>query len=150
MRKFAVMRFDYPGNVHEFLRKHQELSLYDTSNKEFLVVETEKSDNPQYKKKTVARFVSEHDKLLIPSLDSYKLLSDNAKQIICCAKMPDQEPVVKLQVGKSFNGIMIDQDLYYEVFHFATDNGLNYWRHDVEDGEQIEICINPESIVRLE
>lgn len=150
MRKFAVMRFDYPGDVHEFLHKHQELSLYDTSNKEFLVVETEKNDNPQYKKKTVARFVSEHDKLLIHSLDRYKLLSDNAKKIINCVKMPDQEPVVKLQVGKSFNEIMVDQNLYYEVFHFATDNGLNYWRHDVEDGEQIEICINPESIVRLE
>lgn len=150
MRKFAVMRFDYPGDVHEFLHKHQELSLYDTTNKEFLVVETEKSDNPKYRKKVVARFVSEHDKLLITSFDSYKLLSNSAKEIINCVKMPDQEPVVKLQVGKSFNGIMIDQDLYYEVFHFATDNGLNYWRHDVEDGEQIEICINPESIVRLE
>lgn len=149
MRKFAVMRFDYPGDVHEFLRKHQELSLYDTECKEFLVVETEKSNKPEYKKKTVARFVSENDKLLITSFDSYKKLSDNAKKIINFVKMPDKDPI-KLQIGKSFNGIIIDQDLYYEVFHFATDNSLNYWRHDVEDGEEIEICLNPESIVRLE
>ena len=148
MKKFAVIRFDHPSDVHEFLCKHQELSLYDTSNEEFLVVETEKGDKLEYKKKVVARFVSEHDKLLISSLDSYKLLSDNAKKIIGCIKMPDKE-VVKLQVGKLFKGIMIDEDLYYEVFHFSADNGLKYCRHDAEDGEQIEICINPESIVRL-
>ena len=149
MKKFAVIRFNYPGDVHEFLRNHQELSLYDTECKEFLVVETEKNDKPEYRKKTVARFVSEYDKLLITSFDSYKKLSDNAKKVINCVKMPDEESV-KLQIGKLFYGIIIDQDLYYEVFHFATDNGLSYWRHDVEDGEQIEICINPESIVRLE
>lgn len=149
MKKFAVIRFNYPGDVHEFLSKHQELSLYDTEYKEFLVVETEKSNKPEYKKKTVARFVSENDKLLITSFDTYKKLSDNAKQIVSCVKMPDEESI-KLQIGKSFNGIMIDWDLYYEVFHFATDNGLNYWRHDVEDGEEIEIWLNPESIIRLE
>lgn len=149
MKKFAVMRFKYPGDVHEFLRKHQELSLYDTEYKEFLVAETEKSNKPKYKKKTVARFVSENDRLIITSFDSYIKLSDNAKKIVSCVKMPDEEPI-KLQIGKSFNGITVDEDLYYEVFHFATDNGLKYWRHDVEDGEQIEICINPDSIVRLE
>lgn len=148
MKKFAVIRFNYPGDVHEFLHNHQELSLYDTERKEFLVVETEKSDKPEYREKTVARFVSEYDKLLITSFGSYKKLSDNAKKVINCVKMPDEESV-KLQIGKSFYGITIDQDLYYEVFHFATDNGLNYWRHDVEDGEEIEICLNPESIVRL-
>ena len=42
MKKFAVIRFNYPGDVHEFLSKHQELSLYDTEYKEFLVAETEK------------------------------------------------------------------------------------------------------------
>lgn len=150
MNKFAVIRFNDLNDVHEFLQNHQELSLYDTEYKDFLVVETEKSDKPKYKKKTVARFVSIYEKLLITSFDSYKKLSDNAKKIINFVKMLDEEPVVKLQVGKSFNEITVNQDLYYEVFHFATDNGLKYCRYDVEKGEQIEICINPESIVRLE
>lgn len=149
MKKFAIMRFNYPGDVYEFLREHQELYIYDTCVEEFLVVETEKSDKPEYKKKTVARFMSNADKLLITSLSSYKQLSNNAKKIINCVKMPEEEEI-RLQVGKIFDGIMIDQNLYYEVFHFATDNGLKYCRHDVEDGEVIEICLNPDSIVRLE
>lgn len=51
MKKIAVIRFNYSGDVHEFLRNHQELSLYDTERKEFLMVETEKSDKPEYREK---------------------------------------------------------------------------------------------------
>jgi len=149
MKKFAVILFDTAEEMLEFQSDHKELELYDHVTKEFLVVETEKNEIPEYKKRIVARYMSPDNKLLISSMKRYKMLSDNAKRIIDCIKEPKEGTII-LQVGKSFNGINIDKNLYYEIFHFAQDRGLNYCRYNVEDGEQIEICLNIDGIVRLQ
>ena len=153
MEKLAVMIFDSNDEVQDFLSSHKDLKLLDKKTQEFLVVETEKSENKQYKNRIVARFTSENDKLPISELERYKQLSDEAKQIISYAEIPvpnDYENSIKIQIGKIFNGIEITKDLYYETYNFAVDNGLNFWRHNVEDGEIVEISLFKDSILVLE
>lgn len=152
MGKLAVMIFDSNDEIHDFLSSHKDLKLLDKKTQEFLVVETEKSDNKKYKNRIVARFTSENDKLFIYELERYKRLSDEAKKIISYAEIPvsnDYENPIKIQIGKMFNGIEITKDLYYETYHFAVDNGLNFWRHNVEDGEVVEIALLKDSILVL-
>ena len=146
MKEFVVMRFDKADEIVSFLLKHKNLELYDKSNKRILTVETEKTENPKYKNKIVARFTSKDGKLFIDTLDKYESLSENAKRIIDSIKNTENR-AIKIQIGKSIDDIYIDYNLYYEIFYFVTDIGMNYYRHDVEDGEQIEIYMKEEDIL---
>lgn len=151
MGNLAVMIFDSNNEIENFLLLHKDLKLLDKKTQEFLIVETESSENEEYKNRIVARFTSKNNKLVISELKKYKQLSEEAKKIISYVKVPnDYENSVKIQIGKVFNGIEITRDLYYEVYHFATDNGLNFWRHNVEDGEVTEICLYKDGILVLE
>lgn len=151
MEKILEMRFDNDEEVKDFLLLHRELGLLDKTRQDFLVVETENDEHKEYKNRIVARFTSKNDKIIISELERYKNLSDEAKQIISYVKVPeDYENSVKIQIGKLFNGIEITKDLYYEVYHFVTDNGFNFWRHKVEDGEITEISLYADGLLRLE
>ena len=88
--------------------------------------------------------------MLISELERYKKLSDEAKKIISYVKVPDSyENSIKIQIGKTFNGIEVTRDLYYEVYHFAVDNGLNFWRRNIKDGEIVEISLLENGILVL-
>ncbi len=143
-----VMRFDTLEEIEDFLLRHKNMELYSKINKKFLVVETEKNKKPEYKERIEATFICNDGKLVIPTLDKYKLLSRNAQEIIDCIE-DVEEKTIKIQIGKTLKevNINLDEDLYYEVFHFITDIGLGYWRYEVEDGEQIGIYLNPESVL---
>lgn len=150
MEKLAVMIFDNNDEIKTFLSLHKDLILLDKKSQEFLVVETENSEYKEYKKRIVARFTSKNNKLLISELERYKKLSDEAKKIISYVKVPDSyENSIKIQIGKTFNGIEVTRDLYYEVYHFAVDNGLNFWRRNIKDGEIVEISLLENGILVL-
>jgi len=144
------MRFDDDDEVKEFLSLHKDLNLLDKKTQEFLVVETENTEHEEYKNRIVARFTSKNDKIIVSELERYKQLSEDAKQIINCAKVPEEyENSIKIQIGKCFNGIDITKDLYYEVYYFATDSGMNFWRRKTEDGEVTEIGLYADGLLRL-
>jgi hypothetical protein len=150
MEQVITMRFDNNTEIYDFLSLHKNVKLLDQKVQEFLVVETEKDDKAQYENKIVARFISEN-KLSISKLKRYMQLSDKAKKIISCVKVPDDyENPIKIQIGKTFNDIKITRDLYYEVFYFAIDNGLSFWRHNVEGGEITEICLCKDGFLVME
>lgn len=150
MKKLAVMIFDNSNEIKDFLSFHNDLTLLDKKSQDFLVVESENSEHKEYKNRIIARFTSKNNKLLISELERYKKLSDEAKKIINYVKVPDNcENSVKIQIGKMFNGIEVTKELYYEVYHFAVDNGLNFWRHDIEDGEIVEISLLEDGILTL-
>jgi hypothetical protein len=146
MKEFVVMRFDKSDEIINFLLKHKNLELYDKANKKFLIVETEKDQEPKFKKRIVARFKSKDNKLFIDSLDKYESLSENAKRIIDYIRLTEDKSII-LKIGESIDGVYIDRNLYYEVFHFATDIGMNYCRYNVEGVEEIEIYMKPEDIL---
>lgn len=141
MKEFVVMRFDKSDEVINFLLKHKNLELFDKLNKKFLILETEKSKEPKYKKRIVARFTCKDDKLFIDTLDKYESLSENAKRIVDSIKNTENKAII-IQIGK-----YIDYNLYYEIFYFVTDIGMNYYRYNIEDGEQIEIYMKQEDIL---
>ena len=147
--KFIAIRFDKSDEIVNFLLKHKNLELYDKTNRKFLVVETENDYSPKYKKKIVARFTCKDDKLIIATLDRYKSLSDNAKAIIDSIEYTEDKSII-IQIGKSIEGILIDKDLYYEIFYFITDVGLTYCRGDRGNGEQLEICLNSDGILQFQ
>ena len=150
MKKIAVMIFDNSNEIKDFLSLHNDLTLLDKKSQDFLVVESENSEHKEYKNRIVARFTSKNNKLLISELERYKKLSDEAKKIINYVKVPDNyENSVKIQIGKMFNEIEVTKELYYEVYHFAVDNGLNFWRHDIEGGEIVEISLLEDGILTL-
>lgn len=150
MNKLAVMIFDNNNEIKDFLSFHNDLTLLDKKSQDFLVVESENSENKEYKNRIVARFTSKNNKLIISELERYKKLSDEAKKIINYVKVPDNcKNYVKIQIGKMFNEIEVTKELYYEVYHFAVDNGLNFWRHDIEGGEIVEISLFEDGILVL-
>lgn len=146
MKELVVMRFDKSDEIVNFLLKHKNVELYDKENKKFLILETEKNDEPRYRKRIVARFKCKDDKLFIDTLDRYESLSENGKKIIDLIKNTEDKSI-KIQIGKKIDDIYIDHDLYYEIFNFATDIGMNYYRHDAEGGEEFEIYMTQDDIL---
>lgn len=146
MKEFVTMRFNKSDEIVNFLLKHRNLELFDKSNKKFLLLETEKTESPKYKKRIVARFICKDNKLFIDTLDKYESLSENAKRIIDYIKLTEDKSII-LKIGEFIDGISIDINLYYEIFCFAADIGMNYCRYEVENQEQIEIYMKPEDIL---